>query len=74
MTTWVFEGTVLPADDTARLEFGTSGATDVLPGRFGVPGLVDSHCHLTVGTDELGPRLFGADFAGERLGQLAAPA
>ncbi|MEU4287434.1 amidohydrolase family protein [Kribbella sp. NPDC026596] len=75
MTTWVFEGTVLPAGDAARLEFGTTdatGATDLLPGRFGVPGLVDSHCHLTVGTDELGPRLFGADFASERLGQLAA--
>ena len=38
MTTWVFEGTVLPAGDTARLEFGRSGAADVLPGRFGVAG------------------------------------
>ena len=72
MTTWVFEGTVLPAGDTARLEFGRSGAADVLPGRFGVPGLVDSHCHLTVGTDDLGPRLFGSDFAAERLEELAA--
>ena len=72
MTTWVFEGTVLPAGDTARLEFGRSGVADVLPGRFGVPGLVDSHCHLTVGTDDLGPRLFGSDFAGERLEELAA--
>ena len=34
MTTWVFEGTVLPAGDTARLEFGGAGDTDVLPGHF----------------------------------------
>jgi imidazolonepropionase-like amidohydrolase len=72
MTTWVFEGTVLPAGDTARLEFGPAGDMDVLPGRYAVPGLVDSHCHLTVGTDELGPRLFGAGFADQRLTQLAA--
>lgn len=71
MTTWVFEGTVLPAGDTARLEFGESGATDVLPGRFGVPGLVDSHCHLTMGYGENGPGMFGTDFADERLGELA---
>lgn len=71
MTTWVFEGTVLPAADTARLEFGT-GETDVLPGCFGVPGLVDSHCHLTMGPGENGPRMFGADFANERLGELAS--
>jgi imidazolonepropionase-like amidohydrolase len=72
MTRWAFEGTVLPAGEPARLEFGSAGDAQVLPGRFGVPGLVDSHCHLTVGTDELGPRLFGADFADERLAELAA--
>jgi imidazolonepropionase-like amidohydrolase len=71
MTTWVFEGTVLPAAATTRLEFG-SGEADVLPGRFGVPGLVDSHCHLTMGPGENGPRMFGADFANERLGELAS--
>ena len=71
MTTWVFEGTVLPAGSTARLTFGQSGEADVLPGRFGVPGLVDSHCHLTMGYGENGPGMFGADFANERLGELA---
>jgi len=71
MTTWVFEGTVLPAGDTARLEFGRSGDTDVLPGQFGVPGLVDSHCHLTMGYGENGPAMLGADFANKRLGELA---
>jgi imidazolonepropionase-like amidohydrolase len=70
MTTWVFEGTVLPAGETARLEFGGPGDTDVVPGRFGVPGLVDSHCHLTMGYGEDGPAMFGADFANERLGEL----
>ena len=55
MTTWVCEGTVRPAGQTTRLEFGGSGATDVLPGRFAVPGLVDSHCHLTMGVGENGP-------------------
>ncbi|MGW6280522.1 amidohydrolase family protein [Kribbella sp. NPDC055071] len=72
MTTWVFEGTVLPAGDTARLTFGGSGATDVLPGRFAVPGLVDSHCHLTMGYGEDGEAaMFGDDFANARLGELA---
>ncbi|MFI7059734.1 amidohydrolase family protein [Kribbella sp. NPDC050124] len=70
MTTWVFEGTVLPAGDTARLAFGVGGDA-VLPGRFGVPGLVDSHCHLTMGPGDNGPVMFGADFANERLGELA---
>ncbi|MFC9694271.1 amidohydrolase family protein [Kribbella sp. NPDC056951] len=71
MTTWVFEGTALPAGDSTRLTVG-SGDPQSLPGRFAVPGLVDAHCHLTVGTDELGPRLFGSDFATERLAGLAA--
>ncbi|MEI8406687.1 MULTISPECIES: amidohydrolase family protein [unclassified Kribbella] len=70
MTTWVFEGTVLPAASGARLVFG-SGDAEALPGRFGVPGLVDSHCHLTMGPGENGPRMFGADFADERLDELA---
>jgi hypothetical protein len=46
MTTWVFEGTVLPAGEATRLEYG-GGDGDVLPGRYGVPGLVDSHLGLT---------------------------
>jgi imidazolonepropionase-like amidohydrolase len=71
MTTWVFEGTVLPAGDTARLTFG-QGDPDALPGRFAVPGLVDSHCHLTMGYGEDGePGMFGDDFAAARLGELA---
>ncbi|MET7278419.1 amidohydrolase family protein [Kribbella sp. NPDC005582] len=71
MTTWVFEGTVLPSGDTTRLTIGT-GDPEPLPGRFAVPGLVDSHCHLTVGADEHGPRLYGDELAAERLTDLAA--
>ncbi|WP_405062954.1 amidohydrolase family protein [Kribbella sp. NBC_01505] len=72
MTTWVFEGTVLPAGDSTRLTAG-SGEPQPLPGRFAVPGLVDSHCHLTLGRGTDGwPALFGAELAQERLGELAA--
>lgn len=72
MTTWVFEGTVLPAGDSTRLTVG-SGDPEQLPGQFAVPGLVDSHCHLTVGRGADGcPALFGADYARERLDELAA--
>jgi imidazolonepropionase-like amidohydrolase len=41
----------VPAGGIARLAFG-AGEADVPPGRFGVPGLVDSHCHLTTGPGE----------------------
>ncbi|MFI5736018.1 amidohydrolase family protein [Kribbella sp. NPDC051587] len=72
MTTWVFEGTVLPAGDTTRLTIG-AGDPQSLPGRYAVPGLVDSHCHLTLGLGADGwPALFGDDFARERLEELAA--
>ncbi|MFD3404374.1 amidohydrolase family protein [Kribbella sp. NPDC058693] len=71
MTTWVFEGTVLPAGGAARVTFGPGEIGEVLPGRYGVPGLVDSHCHLTMAPGPNGPVLQGADFAAERLGELA---
>ncbi|GAA1565671.1 amidohydrolase family protein [Kribbella sancticallisti] len=70
MTTWVFDGTVLPVDEEVRIAFG-DGEEQLLPGRFGLPGLVDSHCHLTVGSDAQGPLLFGEDFARTRLDALA---
>lgn len=71
MTTWVFEGTVLPAGDTGRVTFGPGTIGEVLPGRYGVPGLVDSHCHLTMAFTETGPAMLGEDFANQRLGELA---
>jgi imidazolonepropionase-like amidohydrolase len=54
MTRWVFDGIGLPARESVRVEVG-SGAAEALPGRFGLPGLVDSHCHLTVGLAERRP-------------------
>ncbi|MDX6280695.1 MAG: hypothetical protein QOH03_1766 [Kribbellaceae bacterium] len=54
MTRWVFDGTGLPAGEQVHLEVGT-GDPETLPGRFVLPGLVDSHCHLTVGITEGGP-------------------
>jgi imidazolonepropionase-like amidohydrolase len=71
MTTWVFEGTVLPTGDTARLTFGQDPTGEQLPGRFAVPGLVDSHCHLTMAYTEIGPAMLGAEFAADMLGTLA---
>ncbi|MEU4196473.1 amidohydrolase family protein [Kribbella sp. NPDC026611] len=70
MTTWTFEGTVLPTGETARLSFGADAATEQLPGRYAVPGLVDAHCHLTFEFTQTGPRLGGDDFANERLEEL----
>jgi imidazolonepropionase-like amidohydrolase len=70
MTSWVFDGVALPDGAAVRLELGV-GEPQALPGRFALPGLVDSHCHLTVGRDEIGPRLFGREFAEARLDDLA---
>ncbi|MFI5691303.1 amidohydrolase family protein [Kribbella sp. NPDC051586] len=69
--TWVFEGTVLPSGDTARVTLGPGEIGELLPGRYGVPGFVDSHCHLTMGYTETGPAMLGEEFANERLGELA---
>ncbi|WP_432943248.1 amidohydrolase family protein [Kribbella sp. CA-253562] len=71
MTTWTFDGVCLPVDQSVRLRFG-SGDDQRLPGRFALPGLVDAHCHLTVGADEHGPLLAGDETAAAaRLDQLA---
>jgi len=70
MTRWRFDGVALPDGRSSRLEVG-AGEPALLPGRFALPGLVDAHCHLTVGKDELGPLLYGADLAADRLDELA---
>ncbi|WP_405063817.1 amidohydrolase family protein [Kribbella sp. NBC_01505] len=54
MTRWVFDGVGLPSGERVRVEVG-SGAAEPLPGRFVLPGLVDSHCHLTVGLQDHTP-------------------
>ena len=55
MTMWLFEGIALLDGDPLTLSVG-DGEQAVLPGKFGLPGLVDAHCHLTVDGDaEPGP-------------------
>lgn len=70
MPRWVFRGTVLPGGGTGELVSG-SGGTELLPGRFALPGLVDAHCHLTMRMGDPWPELGGADLAAERLDALA---
>ncbi|WP_020392150.1 amidohydrolase family protein [Kribbella catacumbae] len=72
MATWVFDGIGLPAGEQVHLEAG-SGDPQPLPGRFALPGLVDSHCHLTIGVG-VGERslvLQGEDAASAMLDDLA---
>lgn len=69
MTTWVFDGVTLPGGERRQVEAG-SGEQQPLPGRFALPGLVDAHCHLTVGSDDRGPLLLGRDVAEARMQDL----
>jgi imidazolonepropionase-like amidohydrolase len=66
---WVFEGVLLPSGGEGRVVAG-AGEPQPLPGRFALAGLVDAHCHVSVGVDEVGPHLDGAG-AGLRLEALA---
>jgi imidazolonepropionase-like amidohydrolase len=70
MARWVFDGIGLPAGEQVHLEAG-SGDPEVLPGRFALPGLVDSHCHLTFGIGERGPMLLDEAAARAMLDDLA---
>jgi len=66
---WWFEGVLLPSGKDGRVLVGT-GEPQLLPGRFALVGLVDAHCHLTVGVDDNGPYLDGTG-ASRRLDALA---
>lgn len=70
MTSWVFEGALLPGGEPSHIEVG-SGDRQHLPGGFASVGLVDAHCHLTVGSDEIGPLLVDRETAEARLDHLA---
>lgn len=70
MATWVFDGIGLPAGEQVHLEAG-AGDLQPLPGRFALPGLVDSHCHLTVGVGERSLVLRDEDAARSMLDDLA---
>ncbi|MFK4083994.1 amidohydrolase family protein [Kribbella sp. NPDC020789] len=70
MTRWVFDGISLPTGEQVHLEAGT-GAAETLPGRFVLPGLVDSHCHLTIGVSAAGPVRLDEPTAEAMLDDLA---
>lgn len=70
MTSWSFDGTVLPDGRRTRLVIG-SGPVEQLPGHFALSGMVDAHCHLTVAKDSSGPYLVGREVASRRLAELA---
>lgn len=50
---WTFDGVVLPAGHTSRLDIGDHNPSidGELPGRYALPGLTDAHAHLTVRSD-----------------------
>jgi imidazolonepropionase-like amidohydrolase len=70
MARWVFDGIGLPTGEQVHFEAGT-GDPEVLPGRFALPGLVDSHCHLTFGYGDRGPVLLDEAAARAMLDDLA---
>jgi imidazolonepropionase-like amidohydrolase len=72
---WVFEGTLLPSGATGQVVVPSHASTpgvsvDPLPGAFALPGLVDGHCHLTLGRGQGFP-FVDVDGAQARLAQLA---
>jgi len=73
--TWTFDGLLLPTGEPGRLEVGTDGPPEPLPGRCCLPGLVDAHAHLTVRDDHtLGDERLArerlAAYAGIGVGQV----
>lgn len=62
MTAWRLCAVLLPGDETIEAGVTAAGSftsvppadAEPLPGRFVVVGLVDAHCHLSVGQDERG--------------------
>ena len=51
------EGSTVDAGltDQGRWTLRPAAGTQPLPGRFVLPGLVDAHCHLSVGWSDGGP-------------------
>jgi imidazolonepropionase-like amidohydrolase len=62
MTAWRIRAVLLPAGDVVDAGITEAGGwtsvppadVEPLPGRFVLPGLVDAHCHLSLGQDERG--------------------
>ena len=63
MTAWRVRASLLPDGDLVDAGITERGqwtwrpaaGAEELPGRFVLPGLVDAHCHLSVGLTESGP-------------------
>ena len=63
VTAWRIRASLLPDGDLVdagitergRRTLRPPAAAEELPGRFVLPGLVDAHCHLSVGLTESGP-------------------
>jgi imidazolonepropionase-like amidohydrolase len=81
MSSWRVHGVLLPSGDvleggiTAEGRWTAAPAADAetLPGGFALPGLVDAHCHLSVGRGPGGgPAALGLEEARSNLAALAA--
>ena len=81
VTAWQVRAVLLPDGDVVEAGItGTGGWTSVrpvraepLPGRFVVPGLVDAHCHLSLGHDGRGePVGLGVEAASANLAAARA--
>ena len=75
MTAWRVRASLLPDGDPVDAGITERGqwtwqpaaAAADLPGRFILPGLVDAHCHLSVGQTESGPVALGPEAARANL-------
>jgi imidazolonepropionase-like amidohydrolase len=67
---WTFSGAFLDGFTGDRVVAGT-GEPEELPGRYALAGLVDSHSHPTVATDEYGPYLADGAYGVTRLAEYA---
>jgi imidazolonepropionase-like amidohydrolase len=70
VTAWTFSGEFVDGYSRERVVVG-SGAEQVLPGRFGLAGLVDAHAHPSVDVDADGPFLADRAFAETKLDDYA---
>ena len=75
VTAWRVRASLLPDGDLVDAGITERGqwtlrpaaGAEELPGRFVLPGLVDAHCHLSVGLTENGPVALEPDAAAASL-------
>src|SRR5213592_3567013 len=81
MTAWLVRGVLLPDGDALEAGVTADGHwapeppadAEPLPGRYVLPGLVDAHCHLSLGHDGRGQPV-GLDAAAAAANLAAARA